>query len=194
MPAAVGSTRRAAEDRSGAAALRRRAAGSLLLKVACCPVMEAILEGGAGPCQQVVLAQWEHGFPREEIARRWRAEHELPEPWSGDLTGAPILFVSSNPSGRPKRLGSWSDPARVPRPEDDAEHPSRRHGGSFPRPGWAEEEIRDYFHARFALTVAPGGYHRFPDGSRGRYQPFWGWADARVRSSCREGRSRAMPA
>lgn len=149
--------------------------------------MTGILDGATGPCERVVLAQWERGLPREEIARRWQAEHQLPEPWSGDITRARVLFVSSNPSGRPWRLGARAAVPSPPVPEPDPAHPSRRHGGAFPRATWRDEEIADYFNARLSLTVGPGGHHRMPDGSRGPYQPFWGWAAARLRELIPDG-------
>jgi uracil-DNA glycosylase len=40
------------------------------------------------PCRTIIRSQ----LPANDM------EHQLPEPWRGDIVGAPILFVSSNPS------------------------------------------------------------------------------------------------
>ncbi|WP_217913073.1 uracil-DNA glycosylase family protein [Miltoncostaea marina] len=150
-------------------------------------VMTGILDGSPGGCERVILAQWERSCPREEVARRWRTEHQLPEPWSGDLARARVLFVSSNPSGRSWRLGTRIGVPGPPAAFADPAHPSRRHGGAFPRAGWRDDEIADYFNARLELTVNPRGFHRMPDGSRGPYQRFWGWAAGRVRELIPDG-------
>ncbi len=54
------------------------------------------------PCREVVLTQRSTSV----------AEHQLPEPWSGHLEQAPILFLASNPSIAQEEeypLGSWPD-------------------------------------------------------------------------------------
>jgi hypothetical protein len=75
----------------------------LLLEIARCPVLESVLddpaERPAHPCAAVALTQWEWaGLPPEDRRKRWRAAHQVPEPWVGHLREAPLLFVSSNPS------------------------------------------------------------------------------------------------
>src|SRR5689334_7132411 len=61
----------------------------LLLAIARCPVEDACLQDGArGPCSRIVLSQ----------GVRQRENLQVPEPWSGHLASAPILFLSSNPS------------------------------------------------------------------------------------------------
>jgi hypothetical protein len=80
-------------------------ATELLLEVARCPVLVGCKMGelaGSHPCASIVAVQAD--VPLEL--------HQLPEPWSGDLERAPILFVSSNPSinrNEEYPLGSWSD-------------------------------------------------------------------------------------
>ena len=60
----------------------------LILTIARCPVVDACVRGGeANPCAGVVRWQGAGDGPR------WP-----PEPWSGHLGEAPILFLSSNPS------------------------------------------------------------------------------------------------
>lgn len=86
----------------------------LLLGIAHCPNVRRCLEqpGSSHPCAKVVGAQ-----------ARFEGEHVLPEPWSGDLETAPILFVSSNPSIAGGELA--------------------------PRIGWSDEEIVDFYRLRF---------------------------------------------
>jgi hypothetical protein len=64
--------------------------------------------------------------------------HQLPEPWCGDLEHAPILFVSSNPS-------ITGDPY-----------------DRYPRSGWPDVQIEDYFQNRFSggskIWVDPRAY------------------------------------
>ena len=51
------------------------------------------------PCAEVIGYQWQSIDAGTRTAR-WRGAHQLPEPWAGHLSEAPILFVSSNPSIR----------------------------------------------------------------------------------------------
>jgi len=61
----------------------------LLLKVARCPNVERCLNGEVGHCcSKIVLSQ----------GKESTSEFQSPEPWSGHLSVAPILFLSSNPS------------------------------------------------------------------------------------------------
>jgi hypothetical protein len=57
-----------------------------------CAEREAVLDGRAGPCREVV--SWQ-GLIR---SARWY----VPEPWAGHIGAAAILFVSSNPSAGPR--------------------------------------------------------------------------------------------
>lgn len=68
------------------------AANHLLVEIARCPVADACFDSpeSALPCSQVVHAQ---GTGRDAF--------HVPEPWSGDIERAPILFVSWNPSWNP---------------------------------------------------------------------------------------------
>ena len=79
------------------------------------------------------------------------AELQVPEPWSGDLEGAPVLFLSSNPS---------ISTAEV-----------------YPRWEWADEEIADFFGGRFGggrrQWIKDGTKSLRPDGSYGRATAFW---------------------
>lgn len=98
---------------------------SLLIKIARCPEMTRSLESPAPnhPCSTVVTAQG-----------RSRADYHLPEPWSGQIETAPILFVGSNPSFNP------------------AEH--------FPNAAWSNKEIERFFTTRFEHSDQSSHYWR----------------------------------
>jgi uracil-DNA glycosylase len=58
----------------------------------------------AEPCRTIIRSQ----RPTNDM------EHQLPEPWRGDIVGAPILFVSSNPSiGEDRNALGASSPDEV---------------------------------------------------------------------------------
>ncbi len=124
----------------------------LLVDIARCPNVAACLGSGSEghACWQIVLHQ---GVSQV-------AAFQVPEPWSGDLTHAPILFVSSNPS--------W-DP-----------------GEDYPHAGWPDELIIDFFMNRFGN----GRKEWVKDGvrpllSNGEHPTGWVrfWAAARSRST-----------
>lgn len=76
----------------------------LLLRVARCPIVADCLAHPhePHPCREIVLSQ---GAPS-------LATHQVPEPWTGHIATAPILFVSSNPSismDEEYPSGSWDD-------------------------------------------------------------------------------------
>jgi len=78
-------------------------------------------------------------------------EHQVPEPWSGQLARAPILFVSSNPS--------------ISRSED------------YPTWRWSDVEIADFFDNRFGggrkRWVTDGARSLRADGTRSGSVAFW---------------------
>jgi hypothetical protein len=88
---------------------------TLLLEIARCPNVAICLgiDGGNHPCATIVQSQRAIGI----------VDQQVPEPWSGHLESAPILFVSSNPSIRP---------------DED-----------YPTPSWSDQEITDYFSNRY---------------------------------------------
>lgn len=89
----------------------------LLRGICRCPDVEAALLDDAHPCHRVVAAQ-----PPELVPRH------TPEPWSGHLTEAPILMVSSNPS-----LSTLE---------------------RFPSAAWTDEDLADFFTERFTDGLA----------------------------------------
>ena len=76
----------------------------LLLEIARCPNVRKCIEKGrrSHPCAPVVGFQFAKSVD----------EYQVPEPWSGHIEQAPILFVSSNPSYSPIEdypIGAWPD-------------------------------------------------------------------------------------
>src|SRR5207247_2634075 len=87
-------------------------ADALLVLIARCPnVPRARLERDH-PCKRLVLSQ-------PVVPDRF----QVPEPWSGELRRAPVLFVSSNP-------GFGLEAA-------------------YPTASWSDTQLRDYFGMRF---------------------------------------------
>lgn len=166
-----------------------------LIEVARCPILERLFEQGVAdePCSKVAGVQWDADVGVEERRARWRMEHQLPEPWSGNLGSARVLFISSNPSigGKPARAGASAVPAEAaPLPSDEvlASHPSLRYGvGAHPRWSWTDDEIIDFYDQRFVSRIAPGGRFVLPDGRSGGYQRFWGWAEKRLKEIIPDG-------
>jgi hypothetical protein len=88
-------------------------------------------------------------------------QHQVPEPWSGDIEHAPILFLSSNPSFDENRSEEY--------------------------PQWSDEWMADFFRHRFGggrkQWIDEDGVRSLQwDGSRGKSVPFW----REVRSRARE--------
>jgi hypothetical protein len=84
----------------------------LLLEIARCPEL-ALVDDAAHPCREIVTSQ---GRPP--------ASRQVPEPWTGHLGTAPILFLTQNPSL------SWQE--------------------QFPRQDWADDRVEDFFENRFS--------------------------------------------
>ncbi|MFA8451068.1 MAG: uracil-DNA glycosylase family protein [Bacteroidales bacterium] len=72
---------------------------------------------------------------------------QLPEPWSGDLEHAPILFISSNPSISEQEY--------------------------FPLLSWEDESIIDFFHNRFSASKGYVKNYRYPKLKDGSYAKNW---------------------
>lgn len=116
---------------------------TLLHEIARCPVAQFCLQNPfeKHPCREIVLSQLSSSLD----------VHQVPEPWSGHLEQAPILFLSSNPS------------------INVAEE--------YPRWSWSDEAIEDYFANRFGggnkpwITQGTKSLQR--DGTYSRSTPFW---------------------
>lgn len=119
----------------------------LLMEIYNCPIAASIRAGQPGPrqkCEKIVLAQTGMIF-------------QPPEPWSGQIDKAPILFLSSNPSISEEEM--------------------------YPNPSWETERITEFFQNRFD---SPSGWvdsHLCAlkrDGARTGWVRYWAAARARV--------------
>ena len=120
---------------------------NFLLDIARCPLIPQCLseKSGASPCDEIVRSQ--HAKRLDDL--------QLPEPWSGHLETAPILFVSSNPSIGKSR-------------------------GEYPQWNWSDTVITDFFENRFEKWIRDGKYVRRADGSYRRATAYW--ASVRLRA------------
>jgi hypothetical protein len=93
-----------------------------MIEIARCPHVQRCLTSDAPhECRRVVIAQ---GLIQ--------TRHQLPEPWSGRIETAPLLFIGSNPSfNRYER---------------------------FPTKGWANQTIEAFFTTRFEGGLPPVRY------------------------------------
>ena len=116
---------------------------TLLHEITHCPEVEFCLRNPSAehPCSKVV---WSQESPQLE-------EHQVPEPWSGHLEQAPILFLSSNPSFSPLE--------------------------EYPRWAWTPDVTEDYFVNRFSGGIKPwivqGTKSLQQDGTYSRSVRFW---------------------
>lgn len=121
---------------------------TLLLNIARCTNLEACKTSPEHPCSRIVGAQ-----------QVGQAALHLPEPWSGDIEMAPILFVSSNPGGSADEL--------------------------FPTWGWPDDDLVDYFANRFGGGRKPwildGNRRLNLDGKHSGARPYWSNIKKRAR-------------
>ena len=116
---------------------------SLLLEIARCPIAAMRLAGDAPatPCARIIASQ------RAEALDTW----QVPEPWSGRLATAPILFISSNPS-----ISAME---------------------AYPGWAWTDEWIADYFENRFGggreQWILDGRRTLLKNGNRAPATAFW---------------------
>jgi hypothetical protein len=112
----------------------------LLLSIARCPNISHCLDPGIAshPCQEIILSQ--------DVAEI--VDFQIPEAWSGQLSQAPLLFLSSNPS-----IG---------------------HDEVYPTGKWLDTEILDFFDNRFkGKWIQDGRRSLRKGGSYGRATMFW---------------------
>lgn len=116
---------------------------SLLHEIARCSNVESCIQNASvqHPCRSIV------SFQRNSTLD----EYQIPEPWSGHIDKAPILFLSSNPS-----IGSDED---------------------YPRWSWSDIAIDDYFNNRFGsgqkAWIKHGTKTLLKDGSYSKVVRFW---------------------
>lgn len=124
----------------------------LLLSIARCPIVDSCLRGSQLACSEIVRSQGAANL----------AAFQVPEPWSGDIENAPILFLSSNPTI-----------------DNSGEHSPE----VYPTSGWEDSAIADYFKNRFGED---GGAwtkdlrSRRVDGTYSAKGRFWSAVDARA--------------
>jgi len=94
-------------------------AASLLVRITRC--RSRALQGGRGSCCSAVVRSQEASGA---------GDYQVPEPWSGNISRALVLFVSSNPS------------------IDSAE--------AYPAGSWDDERRIDFFAGRFDQRIFPG--------------------------------------
>jgi hypothetical protein len=132
----------------------------LLGEIAYCPIARAIRSGDSpvfAPCHKIVSLQTGPSF-------------HLPEPWSGQIDKAPLLFISSNPS------------------IDEHEE--------YPDQFWESHRTTDFFHNRFTSSagwVNDGLCALRRDGSRGGWVRFWASARGRASEILRKKRNEVVP-
>jgi hypothetical protein len=75
-------------------------AAQLALEIASCSEVQSALDSPSHPCHGVVSWQSKQWLPN--ITTIAESPMHRPEAWTGDITTAPIIFLSSNPSFNPK--------------------------------------------------------------------------------------------
>jgi hypothetical protein len=110
-------------------------AHDLAIRIARCPHVDRACHDANHPCATVVATQ-------TDLPQR-----QLPEPWFGNITGARVLFISSNPS------------------IDDTEGPA---GEEFPTADWNDDRVGDWVVNRVnqerdapSVTFGTSGYKDF---------------------------------
>lgn len=103
------------------------------------------------PCSKIISIQ--HSRHPDTLD-----QHQVPEPWSGDIEHAPILFLSSNPA--------------------IDENPSIKEREEFPLWSWPPKDIEDFFTHRYTgehkQWIKNGIYYLQQNGSYSRkYVRFW---------------------
>ncbi len=126
----------------------------LLREITRCPIVDLVRGGDVDhPCADVVRVQ------QSEPA----SSFQLPEPWSGRLHEAPLLFISSNPSLSEKER--------------------------YPVADWPDDEVERFFMRRFegGEDGAENNRTRATDGTLGR-RPVAFWAATQARAAELMGR------
>ncbi|HLF72524.1 MAG TPA: uracil-DNA glycosylase family protein [Dehalococcoidia bacterium] len=130
---------------------------ALLLEIARCPIASACLQtqDTAHPCHELVRSQGARGL----------SDFQVPEPWSGQIDRAKLLFISSNPGISKSDKKSKQE--------------------EYPTGSWPDTHIVDFFVNRFGggrkEWVANGTHALHEDGSRARRgTAFWKAVRARA--------------
>ena len=83
-------------DKGNPMAQNNSPAATLALEIASCNEVQSALDSASHPCHGVVSWQAKQWLP--PIATVSESPLHRPEAWTGDITTAPIIFLSSNPS------------------------------------------------------------------------------------------------
>ncbi|MEG4217013.1 hypothetical protein QUA27_16500 [Microcoleus sp. Pol14C6] len=116
---------------------------TLLNEIAHCPHVNFCIQNPSveHPCREIVFSQ----------SSSTVNEYQVPEPWSGRIEQAPVLFLSSNPS-----ISSVED---------------------YPRWSWSDDAIDDFFNNRFGggrrLWILEGRKSLQKDGTYSGSVTFW---------------------
>ncbi len=117
----------------------------LLQEITRCPLIQEWFASPHSPNSCAKIIAFQHTVHPESLD-----QHQVPEPWSGNLQRAPVLFLSSNPS------------------IDEQEE--------YPLWSWPDQWIEDFFVNRFSggrkQWIEDGIRSLRPDGSRVRVR-FW---------------------
>jgi hypothetical protein len=116
-----------------------QAARHLLLEIVRCRNVLTCFEDRTPrhPCRKIIESQESRSIDGFQV----------PEPWSGRLLEAPLLFLSSNPSISATDL--------------------------YPARSWQDQEVEAYFDQRFERWIADGIGTRQQDGSYSQAVRFW---------------------
>ena len=116
---------------------------SLVLEISHCPIAKSIIKFSSSdsPCREIVESQDVEAID----------DFQLPEPWSGKLSLAPVLFLSSNPSiSSTEQYPTWT---------------------------WSNEMVADYFENRFCggikQWIRDGKYGLRKDNTYSKAVAFW---------------------
>jgi hypothetical protein len=123
-------------------------ANDLLLEISKCEEIEQSWNNNEHPCSKITLTQ-DSGY---------LSDFQVPEPWTGQIETATILFISSNPSISEEEI--------------------------FPTMTWEDEDIVDYFQNRFGggqqTWIVDGTKSLRKDGSYGQWTRFWAGVKGRA--------------
>jgi uracil-DNA glycosylase len=129
---------------------------NLLRTIAHCPNIQRCYDTGQGACCSIIKLQ--SSYPAT------KKEHQVPEPWSGNIEHAPILFIGPNPHG-------------------DGASPDKKQP-AFPLWGWEDEEIEEFFTQRYNQDkdkpwILGGTRYLLQDGKTYSTQEVTYWVAAR---------------
>jgi hypothetical protein len=102
----------------------------LALRISSCSNFLDVLDGKMNACVNVVNWQVDAHIEKPVRVEMRRSTFHRPEPWAGNLSSAPIMFLSSNPSFDPRE--------------------------NFPTLDWDDKDAEDFFVNRFSERTDRG--------------------------------------